>query len=51
MSDNEIRKILSERKRQERKMEKRAAAIEVAGDLLGWVSLFGICFMLSVIGG
>ena len=51
MSDNEIRKILAERKRQERKMEKRAAIIEMAGDLIGWASLLGICFMLSVIGG
>lgn len=51
MSDNEIRKILIERKRQERKAQRRAEILETAGDMLGWASLFGICFMLSVIGG
>lgn len=51
MSDNEIRKVLAERKRQERKEERRAEALEVAESLIGWASLFGVCFMLSVIGG
>lgn len=51
MSDNEIRQILAERKRQERKqMKRRAEALEVAESLIGWASLFGICFMLSGIG-
>ena len=51
MSDNESRKILIERKKQERKMEKRTELIGIVGDLIGWASLFGICFMLAVIGG
>ena len=52
MSDNEIRQILIERKRQERKqIKRRAMLLEVAEGLIGWASLFGICFMLSVIGG
>ena len=51
MSDNEIRKILIERKKQERKIEKRAELIGIAGDLIGWASLFGACFMLAAIGG
>ena len=51
MSDNEIRKILIERKREERKrMKRRAEALEAAENLIGWASLFGICFMLSGIG-
>ena len=51
MSDNEIRKILIERKKQERKIEKRTELIGIAGDLIGWASLFGVCFMLAAIGG
>ena len=52
MSDNEIRQILIERKREKRrKMKRRAMMLEVAESLIGWASLFGICFMLSVIGG
>ena len=51
MSDNEIRQILVERKRQERRMQKREAIIEVAGGILGWSSIFFIGFMLAVIGG
>ena len=47
MSDNEIRQILIERKRQDRKMQRRAEILETAGDVLGWASLFGICFLLS----
>jgi len=52
MSDNEIRQILIERKREKRrKMKRRAMMLEVAESLIGWASLFGICFMLSGIGG
>ena len=51
MSDNEIRKVLTERKRQERKEERRAELLEMAEGFIGWASLFGIGFMLSVIGG
>ena len=51
MSDNEIRKILVERKRQERRMQKRETIIEVVGGILGWGGIFFIGFMLSVIGG
>lgn len=50
MSDNEIRQILLERKRQRRKEERRAEILEMAEGLIGWASLFGICFMLSGIG-
>ena len=51
MSDNKIRQILIERKREERKqMKRRALMLEVAEGLIGWASLFGICFMLSGIG-
>ena len=51
MSDNEIRQILLERKRQRRKEERRAEILEMAEGFIGWASLFAICFMLSVIGG
>lgn len=50
MTDNEIRKILAERKRQARKQEQRANIREAIEDIVGWISLFGICFLLSVIG-
>lgn len=51
MSDNEIRQILAERKRHERKTAKRAAIIEAIEGAIGWSSLFLIGFMLTVIGG
>lgn len=51
MSDNEIRKILAERKRQERRIQKRETIIEVVGGILGWSGIFFIGFMLAVIGG
>ena len=51
MSDEQIREILIQRKKEARKRANRAAIIEVVGDLLGWSSLIVICFMLSVIGG
>lgn len=48
MSDNEIRKILAERKREERRMQKREIIIEVVEGIVGWVGIFTIGFMLSV---
>lgn len=51
MSDNEIRQILVERKRQERRIQRREAIVEVVGGILGWSSIFFIGFMLAVIGG
>jgi len=51
MSDNEIRQILAERKRRERRIQRRETIIEVVGGLLGWSSIFFIGFMLAVIGG
>lgn len=52
MSDNEIREILRERKKQERKKQQDRELIrELTEGIVGWGSLFFICFMLSVIGG
>ena len=50
MSDNEIRQILARRKKQHRRTMKREELIEGVQDVVAWVSLFGICFMLSIIG-
>ena len=51
MSDNEIRRILVEKKRKERQMQRSAQIIEAAQDVAAWGGLFVICFMLAVIGG
>lgn len=51
MSDNEIRKVLVERKKHERMMKRREVILEAACDLAAWSSLIAISFMLSVIGG
>ncbi len=51
MSDNEIRQILAERKREERRMQRREAIIEMVGGIAAWGGLFFIGFMLAVIGG
>lgn len=52
MSDNEIRKILAEKKREERrKMKRRVMMLEVTDGIVGWSCLIAICFMLSGIGG
>lgn len=51
MSDEQIREILIERKKEARRRANRAAILEAVGGLLGWSSLIAICFMLSVIGG
>lgn len=51
MSDEQIREILAERKRKERRRQNREAILEIVEGVVGWSSLFFICFMLSVIGG
>ena len=51
MSDNEIRQILIEKKRQERRAERRAEILETVGGFVAWGGIFVIGFMLSVIGG
>lgn len=52
MSDDMIRGILIERKRQERrKQQNRELIKEIAEGVFGWGSLFFLGFMLSVIGG
>ena len=51
MSDNEIKQILIERKRQQRKLERRE---ELRGYVEGFIGMGGIVLlilMLSVIGG
>ena len=49
MSDNEIREILAERKRQKRRMQRRKAIIEVVGGITAWGGLFFIGFMPSLL--
>lgn len=49
MTDNDIRRILVERKREARKQERRQELYEGIGSALGFAGLFVICFMLSVI--
>jgi len=51
MSDNEIRQILIEKKREQRRVERRAAIIDGIEAFIAWAGLFWIGFMLSVIGG
>ena len=51
MSDNEIRQILIERKREARKAERREEIMECIEGLVGFGGLFFICFMLSVVCG
>lgn len=52
MSDDMIRGILMERKRQERRKQHNKELIkDVVEGVLGWGSLFFLGFMLSVIGG
>lgn len=48
MSDNEIRKILIEQKRRERRKQ---ALCEYAEGIIAFMSMGAICFMLAVIGG
>lgn len=51
MSDEQIRQILIERKRAERKEERREEIRDCIEGLAGFGSLMIICFMLSVICG
>ena len=52
MSDDLIKGILVERKRQDRRKQQSKELIrEIAEGVLGWGSLFFLGFMLSVIGG
>jgi len=51
VSDNEIRKILAERKRQERSMKRRESILEAAEGAAAWGGIIAIVFMLAVIGG
>lgn len=50
MRDEDIRRILIERKRKERKQMKRAAVLDAAAGIAAWSSLFALCFMMSFIG-
>lgn len=50
ISDNEIRKILAERKRAEREAARREEIKDYIEGFVGFACLFLICFMLSVIG-
>ena len=51
MSDNEIREILIERKRRERREEKLREYEACIDGIVAFTSLFFICFMISVIFG
>lgn len=51
MSDNEIREILVQKKRNERRMKRRETVIETVEGIIAWGGLFFIGFMLAVIGG
>lgn len=50
MSDEDIRKILTLKKREAIKEARRQEILEVIEGVICWVSLFFIGFMLSVIG-
>lgn len=45
LSDNEIRQILIERKREERRMQRREDIKETVEGILAWASLFGLGYM------
>jgi len=45
MSDEEIRQILIERKRQARKTERREEIKEFVGDALAWICWAGLGYM------
>ena len=51
MSDNEIREILIERKKRQRKQERLYALKDAAEGFIGFACLFILCFMIAVIGG
>lgn len=46
MSDNEIRQILIQRKREERREMKREQIKETVEGILGWACLFGLGYMM-----
>lgn len=46
-SDDEIRGMLIERKRRQRK---RAAIAETIGGIIGWASIFAFLYMVSILG-
>ena len=46
MSDNEIRRILVERKREARRMQRRENAKETAEGILAWVCWAGLGYMI-----
>jgi hypothetical protein len=50
MSDNEIRKILAERKREARRKERREETVEIIESFFAWGGLLTIAFMMSCIG-
>lgn len=51
MSDNEIREILIERKRRQRKQERMNELKDAAEGFIGFACLIALCFMIAVIGG
>ena len=51
MSDNEIREILIERKRRQRKQERLYELKDAVEGFIGFACLITICFMITVIGG
>ncbi|MBQ3281078.1 MAG: hypothetical protein IJH41_01600 [Eubacterium sp.] len=46
MSDNEIRQILIERKREERRMQRREDIKETAEGILAWACWAGLGYMM-----
>jgi len=50
MTDNEIRQILTERKRRERKAQRRAEIKEIAEGIIGWTMLFAGGYFAIMIG-
>ena len=50
MSDEMIRELLVERRKQARQQQRREQLVELVQDTVAWVSLFGIVFMLAVVG-
>lgn len=46
MSDNEIRKILAERKREARKMQRREDIKETVGGIIAWACWLGLGYMM-----
>lgn len=51
MSDNEIREILIERKKMQRRQERLDGLRDAAEGFIGFACLFILCFMIAVIGG